>query len=119
MNAADDFDLEYYKDFAEVVNHYSENEAIETLRSIKILDNSREKDYPDDIKVEFIKKGFKIEDMWVRYENIDEEGLIEGKLLNKPFQDLGIDAGDTVKVFPYRPNENEEWVLICDLNKKS
>lgn len=117
LSVNNDFDLEYYKDFIDVFNESQENETVETLRSIDILDNSREPDYPDDVKVEFIKEGFKIEDMWVRYESIDEEGLIEGVLLNVPFQDLGIDAGDKVKIFPYRPNENEDWILICDLNK--
>lgn len=66
----------------------------------------------------FFKEGLQIEKMWVRYENIIEVPIIEGKLLNEPYQDFGVSAGDKVRFFPYPPEDNKEYVLICNLYSK-
>lgn len=115
LKVNDGFDINHYRDFTDAFIQNTTSEAMEALRSMDILDSSREPDYPDDIIVQFIREGFKIESMWVRYENIDDEGLIEGHLLNTPHQDLGIESGDIVKIFPYKLDD--EWIIVCDLNK--
>lgn len=56
--------------------------------------------------------------MWVRYENIIEVPIIEGTLLNSPFQDFGVSAGDKVKFFPYKIDEDSEEILICNLDSE-
>ena len=93
------------------------DEAIEALRSITDIDHLRNEDYPDDILVHFIKEDLQAEGMWVRYESITPEGMIEGKLMNTPFQDFGVKAGDDVNVFHYKSNDMDELIIICDLNK--
>ena len=117
LNANKDFDPGHYEEYSHMLDTYSRDEAIEALRSITDIDHLRNEDYPDDILVHFIKEDLQAEGMWVRYESITPEGMIEGKLLNTPFQDFGVKAGDDVKVFPYKPEDMDELIIICDLNK--
>lgn len=117
LNANKDFDPEHYEECSRMLDTYSRDEAIEALRSITDIDHLRNEDYPDDILVHFIKEDLQAEGMWVRYESITPEGMIEGKLLNTPFQDFGVKAGDDVKVFPYKSEDMDELIIICDLNK--
>lgn len=114
LNTNSDFDIGYYEEFSQMVYHYSQNEAIEALRSIEEIDHLRNEDWPDDVLVHFIKDGLKAEGMWVRYEDITEEGLIAGKLLNTPYQDFGVKAGDDVEAFLSK--NGEDIILVCDLN---
>ena len=117
LNANDDFDLSDYNELIERIDYaYRVNDDVELLRSLEILDGNRDDTFPDDVLVYFLKEGFGVEGMWVRYERIVEEHFIEGTLLNTPDQDLGVEMGDKVKIFHYRPNEDAEWALICDLN---
>lgn len=114
LNTNSDFDIGYYEEFSQMVYHYSQNEAIEALRSIEEIDHLRNEDWSDDVLVHFIKDGLKAEGMWVRYEDINEEGLIAGKLLNTPYQDFGVKAGDDVEAFLTK--NGEDIILVCELN---
>ena len=116
LNVNDDFDIDDYAGSIEIANSYSPSEDIEALRFVEILDASRHADFPDDVGVLFLKEGLQIEKMWVRYENITEDSVIEGTLLNSPFQDFGVDAGDKVRFFPYE--YEGEIVLICNLDSE-
>ena len=116
LNVNRDFDPDDYSNLIESLENYRVNDDVELLRSLEILDNSREATFPDDIMVYFFKEGFDVEGMWVRYERIVEEPVIEGILLNTPNQDLGIKSGDKVKIFPYKPDEDEEVMVICNLD---
>ncbi|WP_407454829.1 hypothetical protein [Methanobrevibacter sp.] len=118
LNVNDDFNLGYYNEFISKLDNYHVNNDIEALRFIEVLDESRNEDFPDDVMVFFIKENCQMERMWVRYENIVEKSFIEGTLLNTPYQDFGVESGDKVIIFPYKPKEDEDtWVLICDLNQ--
>lgn len=114
LNVNDDFDLDDYTEAMEIADSYSDNDEIEQLRSIGDLDQFRHEDYPDDVEVLFYKEGLQIEKMWVRYERIIDMPLIEGRLLNQPYQDFGVGAGDAVRFFPYRVDD--DIVLICNLD---
>ena len=121
LNATDDFDLEYYKESAYVddhFKHYYVNDNVEMLRYAYMLDDSRHADFPDDVEVLFIKEGLQIERMCARCEDVTEDQIVVGTLLNTPIQEFGLEAGDEVKFFPYNPQDGDEWVLICDLNKE-
>lgn len=85
LNANKDFDPEHYEEYSHMLDTYSRDEAIEALRSITDIDHLRNEDYSDDILVHFIKEDLQAEGMWVRYESITPEGMIEGKLMNTPF----------------------------------
>lgn len=116
LNVNEDFDLEYYSEFAQITDSYSVNEKVEMLRYVDILDGCRHEDFPDDYEVIFVKKDCQMEKMWVRCEGLTDDQLILGNLMNSPFQDLGVDAGDEVLFFPYPIEGSDEWVLICDLD---
>lgn len=116
LKTNEDFNLDDYSGLMNLVDNYRENDDVEMLRSLEILDTKRDDTFPDDVLVYFFKEGFNVEGMWVRYERFVEEHFIEGILLNTPNQDLGVKAGDRVKVFPYKPEEDAEWAIICDLN---
>lgn len=111
----DDFELDYYSDYINQLKSYDVNDEITALRYIELLDEFRHEQYPDDVEVVFIKEDLQMEKMWVRYEKIIDAPIIEGKLLNQPFQDFGVNAGDKVKIFPYKTDE-DEIILISNLN---
>lgn len=116
LNSTDEFDMNDYSEVVKRLDSYSVNDDVESLRALDILDNSRNEDYPDDLLTIFFKEGYNPEGMWVRYENILEVPIIEGTLLNTPNQDLGVEAGDKVKIFPYKQKEKDEWIIICNLD---
>ena len=115
LNVNEDFDLEYYSEFAQT-DSYKVNEKVEMLRYVDILDDCRHEAFPDDYEVIFVKEDCNMEKMWVRCEGLTEDQMILGNLMNSPYQDLGVDAGDEVRFFPYHPEGEDEWILICDLN---
>lgn len=115
LKVNDDFDLDEYGKFSKIAAHYYVNPNVEMLRYQEILDGARNEDYPDDLIVVFIKEGLQMEKMWVRCEDLDSEKNIDATLLNTPYQDFGVKAGDLVKVFPHKL-ESGEWIVICDLN---
>lgn len=116
LKVNEDFSPDDYSQSVELINNYFVNDDVEQLRFVEILDSSRHEDFPDDVEVLFIKEGLQIEKMWVRYEKIIEVPLIEGKLLNDPFQDFGISAGDKVRFIPYVPDDSDDCVLLCNLD---
>ena len=112
-----DFDIEPFTSRAmEIFKLYNDDEKILVLRALPLLDDVRDKEFPDDILVIFLKEGFGAEGMWVRYEDYDEEHDIIGRLLNQPNQDLGINTGDMIK-FSFTKDENEKIVCYCILDK--
>lgn len=116
LNVNEDFDPDYYSEFAQITDSYSVNEKVEMLRYVDILDDCRHEAFPDDYEVIFVKEDCQMEKMWVRCEDLTEDQLILGNLMNSPYQELGVDAGDEVLFFPYQPEGSDEWILICDLN---
>ena len=112
-----DFDIEPFTSRAmEIFKLYNDDEKILVLRALPLLDELRDQEFPDDILVIFLKKGFGAEGMWVRYEDYDEEHDIIGRLLNQPNQDLGINAGDMIK-FSFMKDNDDKLFCYCDLDE--
>ena len=116
IDVNDDFSMDHYKRSVEIANSYFVSEDIEALRFLDMLDDSRHEDFPDDVEVLFFKEGLQAEKMWVRYEKVIEVPIIEGTLLNAPFQDFGVSEGDKVRFFPYAQKDSNEIILICNLD---
>ncbi len=111
-----DFDIEPFTSCAmENFKFYNDDEKILVLRALPLLDELRDREFPDDILVIFLKEGFGAEGMWVRYEDYDEEHDIIGRLLNQPNQDLGINVGDMIK-FSFTKNKDGDVVCFCNLD---
>ena len=112
-----DFDIAPFTSRAmEIFKLYNDDEKILVLRALPLLDDVRDKEFPDDILVIFLKEGFGAEGMWVRYEDYDEEHDIIGRLLNQPNQDLGINAGDMIK-FSFMKDNDDKLFCYCDLDE--
>ena len=91
------------------------DEKISDLRNLKILDEFRSEEFPDDILVFFFKEGCSAEGMWVRYEDTNEEKEIFGTLLSQPNQNMGINKGDRIK-FNIIKAEGDSF-CCCDLDE--
>ena len=111
-----DFDIETYISHAmEVFKHYNDDEKIFELRTLELLDEVRELEYPDDVFVGFFKEGFGGEGMWVRCEDFEGKDFY-GILLNQPEQDLGVNMGDRVK-FHLTKDKDDKIFCFCDLDE--
>lgn len=93
---------------------YEASEDLEKSREFGFLDECRDLQHPDDVKVLLTKNGLKPEEVWVRLTGLGDHVLI-GTMLNQPFQDYGINKGDTIN-FNARENEDKKVVCYLDLN---
>jgi tetratricopeptide (TPR) repeat protein len=106
----DDLDLKPYSKMIEMANEgYYYSEDVENLRKLEKIDKFRHVDYPDDIVVFLVKEKDEIESddifgkydielVWVRTEKIISDNIIQGTLLNSPYNDYGIDFDSLVDV---------------------
>ena len=76
---------------------YHADASLLATRDLVEIDHLREKCFPDDIIVFLIKDGIEPERPWVRLCEFEGEELF-GILLNEPFRDFGLHAGDRVHV---------------------
>ncbi|NLV22451.1 MAG: hypothetical protein GXY49_10760 [Syntrophomonadaceae bacterium] len=83
-----------------VEQHYYQNTDTLECRAITELDPFRHPFFPDDLQALLTKDGIKPEAIWVRTKKHlgCHQGtfIIRGKLLDEPFHDYGIHAGDTI-----------------------
>lgn len=84
-----------------------ESEDTERMRKFTFFDNSRNKDFPDDIKVFLLNKNLNPEQVWAKCWMITENELF-AKLLNEPNHDFGIHAGD---IIGFTPTKYEDGIL--------
>ncbi|MBI1282469.1 MAG: hypothetical protein GC179_30360 [Anaerolineaceae bacterium] len=77
---------------------YDNNEEYRKLRHYSVIDRLRAPGFPDDIKFAMIAPGRKIEEVWGRLERRIGEITFECELLNTPYQDFGVKAGDRIVV---------------------
>ena len=86
-----------FKEKIEMINdgYKVKNPAVEQMRMIRQLDNSRNADYPDDVLVYLIKEGLQPERCWVKCIHLDENSLY-GILLNEPSQDFGMRKNEMI-----------------------
>ena len=95
-----------FKQYAHIVENIDEfyytNPEVEKCREIRELDQFRHADFPDDLQVAFIKEGIRPEGIWVRTTKLHgSEGstfLLEGTMLNTPYADFGVSAGDSITI---------------------
>ena len=97
LNVIADFDVGDYKSKVKNDSNLKVDEKISDLRKLKVLDEFRSEEYPDNILVFFFKEGCSAEGMWVRCEDYNEEKEIFGTLLSQPNQNMGINKGDRIK----------------------
>ena len=105
----------FYKQYApriEKLKQYDASEELEKSREFDFLDSCREPSFPDDIRVVFMKQGLKMEECWVRLTGLGDHVLI-GKLLNQPYQNFGVNEGDTVNFFVH---EEDDGKIKCIAN---
>jgi len=76
---------------------YHNNKDVLATRDMTEIDHLRHESRPDDIMALLIKDGLEIEYPWIRLSGIRANEL-DGKLLNEPEQDFGLQRGDTVQV---------------------
>lgn len=77
---------------------YYTTEELEPIRRIRRLRPLRSPEHPDDIRGILGTKGKKPEVVWARTERLLRNGDLECVLLNQPYQDFGISAGDLIDV---------------------
>ena len=109
----------FYKKYApriEKLKRYDGSEDLEKSREFDFLDGCREPSFPDDVRVLFSKEGLKPEECWVRITGLGDHVLL-GKLLNQPYQDMGVKEGDEV-MFYVRKESDEKIVCVADLGEQ-
>lgn len=79
------------------INFY-EMKELEPMRALELLHPYRAPGYPDDIQFLLIKKGNQNEQIWGRIERDLANQQYEVTLLNKPYQDFGIQQGSRLIV---------------------
>ena len=108
MNLAfDDALLKFYKKVKMIDEGYKSNEAAELFRTIESVDSFRHPQFPDDLLVCFITETSKLEKIWVRITGMKDK-VLGGILLNEPYQDFGVHAGEMVGI----DHVNGDGVLI-------
>lgn len=94
--------------------YYADQNAVE-CRAVVELDQFRHSEFPDDIQVTFAKPGFRPEGIWVRTERFlarDQRiAAFEGIMLNTPYVDFGVKAGDRITFATIVVNDNTRVCL--------
>ena len=102
----------FQKKFApriEELKKYDASEKLEETRKLGFLDKLRSPQFPDDVKVVFIKDGLKPEEVWVHIIEPGDHEII-GTLLNQPYQDYGVNKGDRIG---FNVRETEKKEILC------
>ena len=100
---------EKYAPRIEELKQYDVSEDLEKSREFDFLDGCREPSFPDDVRVVFLKQGLKQEECWVRLTGLGDHVLI-GRLLNQPFQNFGVNEGDTISFYVHKESDDK---IIC------
>lgn len=99
----------------EELKKYDADEKLEETRKLGFLDELRSPQFPDDVKVVLMKEGLKPEEVWVHMTEPGDHEII-GVLLNQPYQDYGVNKGDTIG---FNVKETDDKKILCfkDLNE--
>ncbi len=104
-------DMPYYKDIADEIKGNYGNMMDQT----KIDDDDpfsefRHPSYPRDILAVFLSSDEKVEKMWVTEMMRNEDGSIQAKLINEPYNLLlGLHEGDFVTIVPYKNDDGGDY----------
>lgn len=93
----------------EIDRQYATDELTMELREDEFLDPFRHTVDPDVLKVLLISKGHTPEQVWAYPNALEDDGLF-GELLNQPYQDLGINIGDRIKILAF---EMDDGTPVC------
>lgn len=103
-----------YANKLQSLNQYAVSEDLEQSRTFDFLDECREQNFPDNVRVHFIKDGCKPEDCRVKIIGLGKHS-IRGKLICVPKQDFGIKEFDQFS-FYVQKTEDGKTICIKDFN---
>lgn len=89
---------------------YSCSQQIDDTRMLKILDDSRNQDYPDDVLVVLFKEDLQPEGCWVRCSGVGDNCIL-GILLNEPNQDFSVHLNSQIE-FKVMKNDDNSFMCI-------
>lgn len=97
---------EIYAEHCRVIDEgYSCGADVEATRQVDVVDHLRHENYPDDVQVALFSEDGAVEIVWVRLEGIAEQGYLYGELLNQPYGDYEVVAGDVLALGLTKDNE--------------
>ncbi len=97
----------------EQLHTYDVSEPVEESRKMNFLDECRDKEHVDEVRVLLLREGLDPEECHVRITDLGDRCLI-GTLLNEPCHDFGCHAGETITFFLNR-NKDDKVVCLCDM----
>ena len=108
-----DVDTTPFEETIRFINEgYFKNEGLEFFRGMDVIDELRHPDFPDDLRVLFMKEGQEgVEICWVRSMDVAGDHVI-GKPLNEPYKDFGVHEGDTIPFGIVKDGEDYVCVYI-------
>ena len=89
-------------------------EGLEESRTFGFLDDCRDQNDPDRMKVRFTKEGLKPEDCWVRATDLGESCL-KGIVVGQPKQDFGVSSGDAI-LYHVQKVSDEKAICVADFD---
>ena len=108
--------LKTYASRVDALKQYEPEEKLAKTRELDFLDGFRSPQYPDDVRVVFLKEGLKPEEVWIHMTHLGDQ-VIWGELLNQPYQDYGVNRGDSIE-FYIRDTEDKKIVCVHDFDAK-
>ena len=102
-----------FREKLKTLRKYDASPEIEKARALPFLDESRSPDCVDDVLVYLIKDGFEPEGHRVKITGLGDHSM-EGILLESPYQDFGIHAGEKVTFF-VKKTDKGEFLCYTDL----
>lgn len=110
----DEGDLkERYSEKLALLKAYDAEDEVERSREMRILDASRNVDYPDDVMVYLTREGLEPEGCWTRIFGLGKSWII-GTLLNEPNQPFGYHIGEAIGFFPIKTETGKD-VCVTDM----
>lgn len=95
IKGCEELEFRYIDKIAAINSGYKYSDGVETTRRLSILDDCRNREFPDDVLVVLLHGDNRPEGCWVRCEGI-ENNQIKGLLLNEPNADFGVHAGNKI-----------------------
>ena len=88
--------VQTYQDKIDMIQKgYQVSEEIMKARNSTAFDDFRHPQFPDDLLLYFIQEGSQREGIWCRC-NGEKDGRPTAVLLDKPYQDFGVQCGDSI-----------------------
>lgn len=106
-----DMDVSRFDDKIRFIRDSYDNQDREIIRGITELDKFRHEEYPDDLSVIMVREGLNPEQVWVRSNQITDQGIF-CELLNEPYKDYGVHAGEIIQVSVYQYDDGEMLIAM-------